>query len=91
MLLRDTLLELLEGQRFQSEREVRERFWKDKLQRYRPLYYPPSFYEGLFADPVWNGLLLFFLVDPLHPNALGHRVIAEALDPLIADGKASDP
>ena len=88
-LLRDTLLELLEGQRFQSEREVSERFWKDEIERYRPIYYSPSFFESLFADPVWNGLLLFFLVDPLHPNALGHRVIAEALKPLIVTGPES--
>jgi len=82
-LLRDALLELLEGRRFQAEREARERFWKDEIKKYRPLYYPPAFYEELFADPVWNGLLLFFLVDPIHPGALGHQVIAEALAQII--------
>jgi lysophospholipase L1-like esterase len=82
-LLRDELLALLEGQRHQSERATRQQFWKDELEGYRPIYYPPSFFAGLFEDPVWNGLLLFFLVDPHHPNALGHQVIAEALATLI--------
>jgi lysophospholipase L1-like esterase len=82
-LLRDELLKLLEGRRHQAQRVARQQFWKDELDRYRPIYYSPSFFNDLFADPVWNGLLLFFLVDPLHPNALGHQVIAEALAPLI--------
>jgi len=85
-VLESGLDDLLTGRRFQSERAEIERFWQDDVVRYRTVYYDKQFYETLFNDPVRSALLHYLLVDPVHPNGLGHRLVAEALAGVIASG-----
>lgn len=78
-VLRDALADLLSGRAHAEERAALDRFWSDRVREYRRVYYDAAYYDALFADPVWNGLLRYLLIEPVHPNRLGHRVLAEAI------------
>ncbi len=77
--LRAALDDLLAGRAWTAERTARDRFWAERVVEYRRVYYDAAFYDALFADPVWSGLLRYLLIEPVHPTALGHRVLAEAI------------
>jgi len=81
--LRDALDDLLAGRRFTDERAELDAFWTTELAQYRRVYYDASFYDALFADPIWSQLLRYLMIEPVHPNALGHQVLAEAIAEVI--------
>jgi lysophospholipase L1-like esterase len=78
-LLAAALDDLLAGRRFVEERRAIDRFWNERVLEYRQVYYDAAFYERLAADPLWRGLLQYLMIEPVHPNRLGHAVIADAL------------
>jgi hypothetical protein len=43
----------------------------------RLVYFDEAFYRERLADPVERGLLRYLMVEPIHPNALGNRLIAD--------------
>jgi len=73
------LADLLAGHRFRDERAAIDRFWEEEVESYREVYYPPRFYARLRADPHWRDLLRYLMIEPVHPNALGQQLIAEAV------------
>ena len=77
---------LANPQRLKSERAAMDKFWDNDVVKYRRTYYDNTVYDKLLKDPVWRGLLRYFLVEPVHPNALGHQVIAEAVGQVILGG-----
>lgn len=78
-ILRAGLDDLLAGRRFQPERAEIERFWSQDVEHYRLVYYDEAFYRKLARDPVRSALLRYLMVEPVHPNPLGNRLIAEAV------------
>jgi len=76
--LRRGLSELEAGARLAEVKRERERFWSG-VAAYRHVYFDDAVYERLFADPDWQGLLRYFLVEPVHANGPGNRLIAEDL------------
>jgi lysophospholipase L1-like esterase len=82
-VLRDALPEIQDGRRFRQERDRWDRFWKEQFVGRRDPYFSPQFYRKLFADPSWRLLLRYLMVEPVHPNALGHRLLAEAVGEVI--------
>jgi len=78
-VLIDGLAELRSGSRFQAERAALDTFWNQDLLEYNPVYFDEQLYRTLFADPTWSGLLRYLLIEPVHPNPLGNRIIAEAV------------
>ena len=78
-VLIDGLAELRSGSRFQAERAALDTFWNQDLLEYNPVYFDEQLYCTLFADPTWSGLLRYLLIEPVHPNPLGNRIIAEAV------------
>lgn len=78
-ILRSGLEDLLAGRRFREERAQIDRFWRREVEQVRLVYYDEAFYRKLSQDPVWRGLLRYLMVEPIHPNPLGQRLIAEAV------------
>ena len=78
-ILRTGLDDLLAGRRFQQERAEIDRFWNQEVEQYRLVYYDEAFYRKLARDPVRSGLLRYLMVEPVHPNPLGNRLIAQAV------------
>ena len=76
-ILRDGLADLRAGKRFREERDVFDLFWTEQVQSYRGPYYGEAFYRKLFDDPVWRDLLRYLMIEPVHANPLGNRLIAE--------------
>ena len=62
-----------------------DEFWDNDVANYRRAYYDDSVYDNLLKDPIWRDLMRYFLVEPVHPNALGHQVIAEEVGKVILD------
>ena len=83
-LLRAGLRELEPGGRLVAARYRMDQFWR-RVERYRLVYYDQEFYDRLYQDPEWKQLLRYFMVEPVHANALGNRLIAERLAELIAE------
>jgi lysophospholipase L1-like esterase len=77
--LRDGLAQLLSGERFGKERAEIDRFWNEDVETYRLVYYDELFYRSLFADRIQASLLRYLMIEPVHPNSLGHTLIAEAV------------
>jgi lysophospholipase L1-like esterase len=86
-ILRTGLEDLLAGRRHQQERAEIDRFWDREVEQYRLVYYDESFYRKLSRDPVRRGLLRYLMVEPVHANPLGNRLIAEALAARILEGQ----
>jgi len=76
---------LANPQRLKSERVAMDEFWDNDVANYRRAYYDDSVYDNLLKDPIWRDLMRYFLVEPVHPNALGHQVIAEEVGKVILD------
>jgi lysophospholipase L1-like esterase len=79
---------LLSGTGFQTERAEIDRFWETEVERYRTVYYSKDYYRKLFANPRASAMLRYLMVEPVHPNALGHRILAESIGDLILAGPA---
>jgi len=75
----DGLEKLLSGQAFQKERAEIDRFWDTELARYRQVYYSEDYYRKVFENPRASALLRYLMVEPVHPNALGHRILAASI------------
>jgi len=73
------LPQLTPGGALAREAAERDRFWNERVAQYRYVYLEPAVYQSLFADPVWSGLLRYLMIEPVRPNRLGHRLIAEAI------------
>jgi lysophospholipase L1-like esterase len=80
------LTELRSGGRFQTERAALDAFWNQELLEYNPVYFDEQLYRSLFDDPIWSGLLRYLMIEPVHPNPLGNRIIAEAVGREILNG-----
>jgi len=78
-ILRAGLDDLLAGRRYQRERAEIDRFWDQEVEQYRFVYYDEAFYRKLARDPVRSALLRYLMVEPVHPNPLGNRLIAQAV------------
>jgi lysophospholipase L1-like esterase len=79
------LADMLSGKRFPQERKELDRFWQEQVLQYRYVYYPEEVYRKLLETPYWPNLLLYLMIEPVHPNRLGHRLIAEEIAHQIAD------
>lgn len=75
----DGLEKLLSGEAFQKERAEIDRFWDTELARYRQVYYSEDYYRKVFENPRASALLRYLMVEPVHPNALGHRILAASI------------
>lgn len=82
-LMRAALADIERGTRFEKDRNRLDDFWDTELEQYRQVYYDPIFYQNLFNDPVWRGLLRYLMVEPVHPGPLGHRILADRLAEMI--------
>jgi lysophospholipase L1-like esterase len=89
-VLTDGLAALRTGSRFRAERAAIDAFWDEEMLEYNAVYFDEQLYRTLFAEPTWSGLLRYLLIEPVHPNPLGNRIIAEAVGREIIDG-AGEP
>ena len=78
-ILREALGQLVPNGSLAHEAAAMDRFWTEQVAQYRYVYFEPSVYQQMFADPLWSRLLRYLMVEPVHPNRLGHRLIAEAI------------
>lgn len=82
-VLRDALPDIQAGRRFRQERDRWDRFWEQEFVGRRDPYFSQQFYQTLLSDSAWRLLLRYLMVEPVHPNALGHRLIAEAVGEML--------
>jgi hypothetical protein len=59
------------------------RFYRDHVLRIRPVYFAPEFYESRLATDRQRRQFMTLMADLIHPNALGRRVLADALAPMV--------
>ena len=46
-------------------------------------YFDPDFYQRHYATDRQMQQFITLMADPIHPNAIGHHVLADALAPLV--------
>ena len=49
----------------------------------RPVYFDREFYERHYGSERAGQQFITLMADPIHPNALGHQVLADALAPVL--------
>jgi hypothetical protein len=49
----------------------------------RPVYFDQSFYAEHYASERAEQQFITLMADPIHPNAIGHHALADALVPLV--------
>ena len=68
---------------YQAEAEAWRRFWIDNVVSIRPVYFDRDFYARHYGSEREERQFITLMADPIHPNALGHHVLADALAPLV--------
>lgn len=58
-------------------------FYRAHVLRVRPVYFEPEFYRSRLATDRQQRQFMTLMADLIHPNALGHRVLADALTPIV--------
>lgn len=79
VLIQTGLEQVLDGSRFQKQRNSIDQFWDTKLAKYNFVYYSEQYYQRLLSIPQWQGYLRYLLVEPVHPSPLGHQLISEQI------------
>ena len=49
----------------------------------RAVYFDQAFYAEHYASERAEQQFITLMADPIHPNAIGHHVLADALAPLV--------
>ncbi len=78
-VLEDAWRAIRRGEGYHEEAAVWMRFYEDHVQNFRPIYYGEEFYARRYADPEAQNRFILLMADPIHPNAVGHRALADAL------------
>ena len=58
-------------------------FYREHVVAVRPVYFDPEFYHRHYATDRQMQEFITLMADPIHPNAIGHHVLADALAPLV--------
>ena len=58
-------------------------FYHEHVVAVRPVYFDPDFYQRHYATDRQMQQFITLMADPIHPNAIGHHVLADALAPLV--------
>ena len=58
-------------------------FYHEHVVAVRPVYFDPDVYQRHYATDRQTQQFITLMADPIHPNAIGHHVLADALAPLV--------
>ena len=78
-VLMQGLGDLLTGKRYMKEKRELDRFWNEQVAEYRRVYYSEDFYRKLLESTNGADLLRYIMIEPVHPNRIGHGMIAEKI------------
>lgn len=81
--LDDAYERIVRGEAYADEVAAWRRFYTENVVAVRPVYFDRAFYERHYATERAQQQFITLMADPVHPNGLGHRVLAEALAPLV--------
>ncbi len=87
-------VEIDRGAAYREEAEAWRRFYVANVVSVRPVYFDRTFYAEHYATERAEQQFITLMADPIHPNAIGHHVLADALAPLVcpeADGRGRAP
>ena len=71
------------GAAYREETEDWRRFWVANVVSVRPVYFDRTFYQQHYGTERDEQQFITLMADPIHPNAIGHHVLADALAPLV--------
>ncbi len=82
-LLDDAFERISRGEAYRGEAERWREFCENHVASVRPVYFDADFYRRRYATEQQQRQFMMLMADPIHPNAIGHHVIADALMPLV--------
>ena len=71
------------GLAYRDEAQAWLDFYREHVVSVHAVYFGPEFYRRHYATDQQQQQYMMLLADPIHPNALGHHLLAEALLPLV--------
>lgn len=89
-LLHKVAIEIVEGKRFQKQREELDHFWDTEVASYRQVYYSAQHYRHMFQNRLWRSLLRYLLIEPVHPSTLGYQIISQTIAEKIIQPSTSE-
>jgi|SRR6185369_12702541 len=78
-VLMQGLDDLLAGKRYVEEKRELDRFWNERVEKYHEVYYSDEFYRTYIESPNGYNLLKYIMIEPVHPNRIGQRMLAEKI------------
>lgn len=67
------------GTAYRDEADAWRRFYVENVTSMRPVYFDKEFYARHYTDERAGQQFLTLMADPIHPNAIGHHALADAL------------
>ena len=77
---------IAQGLAYREEAQAWLDFYRAHVVSVRPVYFGPEFYQRRYPTEREQQQFMTLMADPIHPNALGHHVLADALVPLVCPG-----
>jgi lysophospholipase L1-like esterase len=71
------------GTAYQNEAKAWRRFYVENILSIRPVYFDRTFYERKYATEREQQQFITMMADPIHPSAIGHHAVSDALAPVV--------
>lgn len=82
-VLDETFERITQGVAYRDEVQQWVDFYRAHVAAVRPVYLDAEFYRRRYATERQQQQFMTLMADPIHPNALGHRALADALVPIV--------